>query len=498
MTSPRTITLFEEHPESGRSRTSFAASILIHGALIALISFAILYTPRIDHRVLLNRYNLRRLDLHTPEEQARRSAADRFAYPGPRRNAPVSTAGGRQIAKAAVLPEIPHLHHAQQTLVQPDLHTDLTLQQLTPVPQVVLWTPASKPVAKIVAPLPAKPPTANVTPTIQPPNHETNLADIPISSVPLPSLKQMIVPSTTAPLVVHGPQPVPSTPATVSQPSATPTPAAVLSLSDVRMKNGSASLPPVNETAATSASGVFSLSPGAAMAPMAQGNGNPANKAPGNGSAAINAAPSKSAGTHAGTEAATAPAAPGAGSGSPVAGQGQAPGLQAEGGNTGANQGNQPTVTPIALPPDGHFGSVIIGASIEDQYPEVSDVWKGRMAYTVYLHVGLEKSWILQYSLPRAADAAGGGAIAHLEAPWPYDIVRPNLPSDAIDTDALMIHGYVNDSGRFETLSVVFPLQFAQAKFVLDSLEHWQFRPASQNGQVAKVEVLLIIPEEFE
>ena len=72
------------------------------------------------------------------------------------------------------------------------------------------------------------------------------------------------------------------------------------------------------------------------------------------------------------------------------------------------------------------------------------------------------------------------------------------MPTDSIDADALMIHGYVNDSGHFETLSVVFPPQFPQAKFVLDSLEHWQFRPASQNGQVAKVEVLLIIPEEFE
>ncbi|MGB6743187.1 MAG: hypothetical protein WBE38_05965, partial [Terracidiphilus sp.] len=119
-------------------------------------------------------------------------------------------------------------------------------------------------------------------------------------------------------------------------------------------------------------------------------------------------------------------------------------------------------------------------------------------AYTVYLHVGLQKSWILQYSLPRAADAMEAGALGKLEAPWPYNIVRPDLVPGSIDTDALMIHGYVNDAGRFETLSIVFPPQFPQARFVLDSLEHWQFRPASQNGQVAKVEVLLIIPEEFE
>jgi len=61
-----------------------------------------------------------------------------------------------------------------------------------------------------------------------------------------------------------------------------------------------------------------------------------------------------------------------------------------------------------------------------------------------------------------------------------------------------MIHGYVNDTGHFETLNVVFPPQLPMSKFILDSLERWQFRPASQNGQAAKVEVLLIIPEEFE
>jgi hypothetical protein len=498
MKSPRTITLFEEHPDLRGPQASFGVSILAHGAVIALIAFAILYTPRIDHRAILNNYSMRRLDLNTPDKLLRRSAANDAAYPGPWPNSHSSASSGRQAAQALVLPKIPHVRHGLQTLVQPDLHTDVTLPQLTPVPQVVLWTPASKPVAKIVAPLPAKPPAANVTPTLQSPNHETNLADIAISSVPLPSLKQTIVPSNTAPVVVQSPKPVPSTPATVSQPSAQPTPASVISLSDVRMKNGTVSLPPVNESSATDAAGAFSLAPGPAKTPTPQSNGNPANKAPGNGPATANAATGKTPGAHAGADSANTLASTATGTGSPVAGSGPAPGLQARGGDTGQDQGNAPTATQIGLPKDGRFGAVIVGASIEDEYPEVSDVWKGRMAYTVYLHVGLQKSWILQYSLPASAVVSEAGAIAHLEAPWPYNIVRPNLVPGTIDTDALMIHGYVNGSGRFETLSIVFPPQFQQAKFVLDSLEQWQFRPASQNGQVAKVEVLLIIPEEFE
>jgi hypothetical protein len=104
----------------------------------------------------------------------------------------------------------------------------------------------------------------------------------------------------------------------------------------------------------------------------------------------------------------------------------------------------------------------------------------------------------MQYSLPRNAEATAGGTVSRLEAPWPYDIVRPNLAPGTIDADALMIRGFVNESGRFEDLSIVFPQPFSSAQFVLAALQQWQFRPAQQNGQAAKVEVLIIIPDEMQ
>jgi len=139
-----------------------------------------------------------------------------------------------------------------------------------------------------------------------------------------------------------------------------------------------------------------------------------------------------------------------------------------------------------------------VGQSVEDQFPEMAGVWSGRIAYTVYLHVGLARSWILQYSLPPADDAAAAGNADRLDAPWPFTIVRPNLSPGDVNADALMVHGFVNQLGHFENLSMVFPQACPQAPFVLKSLEQWQFRPASQNGQIARVEVLLIIPEELE
>jgi hypothetical protein len=136
---------------------------------------------------------------------------------------------------------------------------------------------------------------------------------------------------------------------------------------------------------------------------------------------------------------------------------------------------------------------VVVGSSLTEKYPETAELWSGRLSYTVYLPVGLARSWILQYSLSRADSPAG--ATTRAEAPWPYNIVRPNIAPGAIDADALMIHGFVNQAGRFEALSIAFPPDFAQAQFVLNALNQWEFRPATQNGQNVKVEVLLIIPE---
>jgi hypothetical protein len=340
------------------------------------------------------------------------------------------------------------------------------------------------PVKNIVAPRPAKPPTLEVKPRIARPNQEQNLGNISIASVAQPKLNQLLTPSNTTPIVVKGPQQPAPAPATVTQNTAPPTPAAVVSLSDLKLKNGSVTLPPVNAAAAPNADESATMTPGPAKPVPTAGNGAPGTKAEGTG-------PGKNDGNHSGAGPSNA-----ANAGSPgkftVSGPDQPAGF-----TNGTGDGDQASVTAISLPKDGSFSSVIVGNSLEDQYPEIGDVWKGRMAYTVYLHVGLEKSWILQYALPRA-EAAGASAVVRLDAPWPYAIVRPNLPPDAITSDALMIHGYVNGAGRFETLSIVFPAQFPQAQFVLESLARWQFRPAAENGQIAKVEVLLIIPEQFE
>jgi len=242
--------------------------------------------------------------------------------------------------------------------------------------------------------------------------------------------------------------------------------------------NGSAALPPVNESQASNAQGA--LSQGHAQNPSDQAGRGSLAARPGMGGAGQGPAGGANR------------SGPGSGSGSPGTSSSMS---EAE---TGSNGTGRATTTPIALPKDGHFGSVIVNDALDQQFPELEGMWTGRIAYTAYLHVGLPKSWILQYSLPRGAEAAAGGTTSRLEAPWPYNIVRPNLAPDSIDADALMIRGVVDESGRFQNLTVVFPQPFASAQFVLAALRQWQFRPAQQNGQAAKVDILLIIPEEMQ
>jgi len=373
------------------------------------------------------------------------------------------------------LQQIAKLAPGPQTLVQPDVHNPLKLTQATPVPTVVIWSPAKTPVKTIVPPQPEKPTAADVNPAADPPNEEVNLADLSVASTNALAEARDIFPSTTSPVVVHGPDQVQLPPATASQTTAPPTPAAVMSLSDVQMREGTVSLPPVNETASASSPGA--LAQGPAGIRQQTGRGNKESTAPGigNGQAAgIPGDPNKPAGKPTGNK--------------PESGQSAV---------AASGPGDRLTTYQITLPKDGQFGAVVVGATLEEKYPEAAEMWSGRMAYTVYLHVGLAKSWILQYSLPNAEDAASAGNISRLEAPWPYNIVRPNLSPDQINSDALMVHGYVNQAGRFERLAVEFPPEFDQTQFVLDALEQWQFRPAAQNGQNERVEVVLIIPEEM-
>src|ERR1700691_1892111 len=205
MRSSRTISLFSNQPDMTRKSSSFVVSILVHGAGMSLLFLGIMYPPQLSNKILAERYELRHLDLQTPEQRMRRSAASEIDYPGPRTVAHTLPPGGSPRAQPAVLRHTAQAQKATQTLVQPKIHPDPKPFKEIPIPTLVIWKPEKTPVKAIVPPPPAKPMAAQVLPSFEAPNREVNLADVRISATQLAAQNVPILPSTTSPVVVHGP-----------------------------------------------------------------------------------------------------------------------------------------------------------------------------------------------------------------------------------------------------------------------------------------------------
>jgi hypothetical protein len=485
MRSSGTTSLFGQSTDRGQRPTSFVVSLLVHGIVISIVWFAVAYRPPFT-RVVTDRYSVRKLDLHMPDMQ-KLNPNPLIPYPSDHSSAHASrSASSASSAPApAAMARTAQTKTGPQTLIQPDVPKPIQLSQEIPLPQVMIWAPNKVQVKTITPPQPQKPASSEAKPSVESPNQEIKLADVNVASSFHPSPKNIVQPSATSPVTAHAQLQTQSPPVTTSQSALQATPVQILSLSDLRAKDATVNLPPVSETKASNSQGT--LGPGQAQKSPSQSSANA--KAEGSGNGQNPAAKPNGAGSGAGPNA-NAPAGSVAGSGPP-----------GHTGNTsgpGSDQGAMAGATLITTPKDGRFSSVIVGDSLQDQYPEIGEIWNGRLTYTAYLRVGLTKSWILQYSLPRTGEAASAGTVQHLDAPWPFSIVRPNLEPGTVDADALMVHGFVNQSGRFETLTILFPEDFPRAQFVLAALKQWQFRPAAQDGQPAKVEVLLIIPEEYE
>jgi hypothetical protein len=452
MSSGRIITLFPiELPDSGplsknNASHSIAISAAAHVLLFGLISLLLLrHVPQINNKLTAKRSSMRLLNLDKPDTSTKAPGAKALQFspqqktPHPDAAKSNAHAGSRTSAmQVAAVQSAPH------TLLQPNLPPDVSLPIAKPAPTV---TPASQTATAITHLTPAAT-ASTLRPTPVLPNHELTPSTLNISSTMFSTAMPALPPSRTT--VVLAPKAKPE----LAQ-STTPPATKDVSLSDLHMPEAGIAAPRPSVAVITTAA-----------------NSTTAGNAPGNAT--------NSAATESGTGSAT---------------HNGGTGNTHLAANSGAAAIAGSTADSISMPENGQFGVVVVGASLDEEYPEAQGLWGGRMPYTVYVHVGLAKSWILQYSLPPAANAASTGVVTHIAAPWPYEIERPNLAPGDINADALMVHGYVNKDGRFTTLAIVSPQQFPQEKFVLDTLRKWQFRPAEENGQDTDVEVLLIIPD---
>lgn len=443
-----------DRPEEGAGAAPYALSMVVHGLVAVVAVYTLTHAPLVRDPWLNDRYAVRQVELRLREPVAARTPKIGKEQAGDGADVKSQPAGGTEPW------ELPQFEAALQTLVQPDLPPNLKLKEKIPVPAVAIWTPKKKLLKEIVLPRPQPPSAAKARPSLVEPNEELTLSDVGLTATDAQVPFHALLPGTTTPVKVEGQELLQMAPSMPSESTKEPTPAAALSLSDVRMKKGTATLPPANQTRPdliekTRAQGLVESNSGIDGGPEQDGSsGKAATAAKSKGSGAADAA--------------------------------------RQNGALGAAETDH-----LTFPKDGRFGVVVVGSSLEDEYPELLRIWGGRMAYTVYLRVGQTRNWILQYSLPEADARATDGAAA-LDAPWPYDVVRPHLIPALLDADAMVLHGIVNRQGRFERLSLVYPPQTPQATLVLQSLAQWRFRPAMQNGALAAVEVVLVIPNETE
>jgi len=457
---------------------------MVHGLICGCIIFGVRAAPRVTNRSATRRYTVRVLDVPMSEPQVEQTAGVSVPHPPAKAAAASQPApGGSSASMPDVAAQLAQLVPKRQILIQPDAPPDILLQHPTPIPMLLRWTPPDVPVKVVVlAPPPQQSIVAKLRPSIEPPNHEPTPSDIRMSSSNLATALPTLPASTTSPIVVRGPQPATRVPETYAKQPQPPTPAQIMSLSDLQSQQGPVVIPLANSPGRP----VVAASP--AMGPAVNsgqgGHGGGEGRQSGNGSGQSPPTAEAKAGVSSGPAAPTAPTGANA---EPE----QEQGFVIDG-------GPGTSVSRIHLNKDGQFGVVVVGSTLAEQYPETVGLWGGRLVYTVYLHLGNGKAWVLQYAVPPTAQAAVAGNAGRPDAPWPYDVVQPHLAPDDYTSDAVMVHGFVNLAGRFERLAVVFPTEFAQSKFVLSALQQWQFRPARQNGQLAPVEVLLIIPEETE
>ena len=449
---------------------AFAISTALHGFGVIAVMWALLHTPTVIRDPLSKNYKVRHLQIQLPETAQSRAAEalypnqDKTAKPTAKHTDQVKAT--EQTAEATPRPRsVPTLRmpdggRGKQILVQPEERNQLAKVEI-PLPNILVWTPAAKPAETIVPPAPEPVATVDVHVSLNAPNQEQQLADLPEVAADRKPLMETAPAGNTTPIATQGSSEAKTPPATAAAPSANATPAAILAASDIRMNNGTVALPPVNETR------------GQQSKDGAAAGGQEAKNTIGDPSHADSA---KAGVNEAGVNRREAVA------------------------SAAISEADQAAVAEsaehIELPKDGKFNVVVVGSSLSDQYPEILQVWSDRVAYTAYLHVGTPKAWIMQYAQLREADASAGGTVAHLEAPWPYDILRPNMLAKDLNADALMVHGVLNEAGKLVNLAIAYPATYIHGSYVLHELQQWQFRPAQQRGKPTAVEVLLIIPEE--
>jgi hypothetical protein len=490
------VTLFSEQKIAPAGSPSMVASVFAHlatsGLLFVLMRVAV---PHIVH-VQPQSFSVVRLLNYDPSQSQASAGSEGLEYSANISDAAPSRAGASR-PQRRVLPPNPKIKAGPQTILQ--AHPNhVPPPKHSVIPTVLLTAAHPKITQHIFTPPPRPNPSAPTPHMLTLPNAEIHVADIMLSSTDFPSPDFPIPASTTVPYKLDNPTDDAQIIQTTSPTQHAPSPTSLLALSDLQMVKGNIAIPQTeNEVQKTTAKGSMTSGqqyekPGTASTAKAGRSMVPAQKP--NSGDSEQLVSKYNAGSHLPLKGAPGHPNPSQNSSAGDQGLAAATGRQPSTSLNGNGSGGQMSLTPITKSKTGQFGAVIMGNSAEQNFPETANLWTGRNAYTVYINVGTSTNWILQYSLPASSGPANSQAT--IGAPYPYAILRPNFPPSELNADALLVHGYIDATGKLVNATVEYPPDFGLAKQVLQALAGWQFRPATLNGKPTSVEVLFIIPNQ--
>lgn len=162
-------------------------------------------------------------------------------------------------------------------------------------------------------------------------------------------------------------------------------------------------------------------------------------------------------------------------------------------------QNNSAAVIRIAHPANGNFDVVILQSVSRDDLPDAGASLSGNPVYTVYLKVGDEREWLLEYCIPASGNTRASTYQVNIDdpgvvsAPYPVATVIPRNVLELQHSKHIALHGLLSTTGVFHNVTAP-DMEDPLVREVLPLLNQWQFRPALRDKVPVEVEILLIIP----
>jgi len=158
-----------------------------------------------------------------------------------------------------------------------------------------------------------------------------------------------------------------------------------------------------------------------------------------------------------------------------------------------------PEVIRIQHPSNGSFDVVIMQSAARDDLPDLAGMLTGSPVYTVYLSVGDQKEWLMEYCVPARENKQASPYQINVDdegsvtPPYPISTIIPDSIRSQQTAKPIVLRGLLTAAGNLQVAKT----SDTGSSFMYQLMalvRQWQFRPALRNNKAIDVEVLLVIP----